>query len=98
VSSYVSSFRGKVETEWRVKNPDAAKAEADAKKVDADELEDEKSGLEPAPSAKVLTLEVLKKFVIDLTLEVSASKNPDIAERRIELIKALNHLEDVCKA
>jgi hypothetical protein len=71
---------------------------AGIEKAKAESLENESSELpESAPSAKVLTLEVLKKLVIDITLEVSASKNPDIAERRIELIAALNHLESVCK-
>ena len=99
VNAYLASFRKMVETQWALLNPDAAKAEADAKKTEADELESEESDLpESAPSAKVLTLEVLTKFVIDLTLEVSASNNQAITNRRAELIKALNALEAVCKA
>jgi hypothetical protein len=96
VSSYVSSFRGKIETEWRTKNPELAKAEADAKKSES-ELSEEKSELpEAAPSAKVLTLELLHKFINDLTLEVSASKDAGIVSQRVKLIPALNALQDIC--
>jgi hypothetical protein len=101
VNSYLTSFRNMIETAWKKAYPEEAAAEADAKKADEDEdeddLENEKSGLESAPSAKTLTLETLQKFVIDLTLEVSASKNQAITNRRAELITALNLLEAACK-
>jgi hypothetical protein len=98
VNSYLTSFRNMIETAWKKANPEAAKLEADAKKTDTDdELAEEKSGLDVVPDAKTLTLETLSKLVIDLTLEVSASNNQAIANRRAELIKALNQLEAVCK-
>ena len=98
VNSYLSSFRGKIETNWRTKNPELAKAEADAKKS-ASALSEEKSELpEAAPSAKVLTLELLQKFINDLTLEVSASKDASIVSQRAKLIPALNALQDICSA
>jgi hypothetical protein len=100
VNSYLTSFRNMIETAWKKAYPEEAAAEADAKKTEADDeddLENEKSGLESAPSAKTLTLETLQKFVIDLTLEVSASKNQAITNRRAELITALNLLEAACK-
>jgi hypothetical protein len=98
VNAYFSSFRTMLDNAYFALHPEVMeKLKADSEKAKADDLENEKSGLESAPSAKVLTLEVLKKLVIDITLEVSASKNPDIAERRIELIAALNHIEAVCK-
>jgi hypothetical protein len=100
VNAYFSSFRTMLDNAYFALHPEVMeKLKADSEKAKSESLESEESGLpESAPSAKVLTLEVLKKLVIDITLEVSASKNPDIAERRIELIAALNHLEAVCKA
>jgi|LakMenEpi03Aug12_release.lakeMendotaPanAssembly.Ray.scaffolds.fasta_scaffold414850_1 hypothetical protein len=99
VNAYFSSFRTMLDNAYFALHPEVMeKLKADSEKAKAESLESEESGLpESAPSAKVLTLEVLKKLVIDITLEVSASKNPDIAERRVELIAALNHLEAVCK-
>jgi hypothetical protein len=99
VNAYFSSFRTMLDNAYFALHPEVMeKLKADSEKAKAESLESEESGLpESAPSAKVLTLEILKKLVIDITLEVSASKNPDIAERRIELIAALNHLEAVCK-
>ncbi len=99
VNAYFSSFRTMLDNAYFALHPEVMeKITADCEKAKAESLESEESGLpETSPSAKVLTLEVLKKLVIDITLEVSASKNPDIAERRVELIAALNHLESVCK-
>jgi hypothetical protein len=99
VNSYLTSFRNMIETAWKKAYPEEAEAEADAKKADEDEddLENEKSGLESAPSAKTLTLETLQKFVIDLTLEVSASKDAGITTHRAYIINALNALEAACK-
>jgi hypothetical protein len=102
VNAYFSSFRTMLDNAYYALHPDVMeKIKADSEKAKAeagDSLENESSELpESAPSAKILTLEILKKLVIDITLEVSASKNPDIAERRIELVAALNHLEAVCK-
>ena len=96
VNAYLASFRKMVETQWALSNPDAAKAEEAAKKS---ELSEEKSELpEAAPSAKVLTLELLQKFINDLTLEVSASKDASIVAQRAKLIPALNALQDICSA
>ncbi len=101
VNSYLTSFRNMIETAWKKAYPEAAEAEANAKKSESDEdeddLENEKSGLESAPSAKTLTLETLQKFVIDLTLEVSASKDAGITTHRAYIINALNALEAACK-
>jgi hypothetical protein len=99
VNSYLTSFRNMIETAWKKAYPEAAEAEANAKKADEDEddLENEKSGLESTPSAKTLTLETLQKFVIDLTLEVSASKDAGITTHRAYIINALNALEAACK-
>jgi hypothetical protein len=98
VSSYLTSFRNMIETAWKKAYPEEAEAEANAKKTEADDdLAEEKSGLESAPSAKTLTLETLQKFVIDLTLEVSASKDAGITTHRAYIINALNALEAACK-
>lgn len=98
VSSYVSSFRGKVETEWRVKNPEAAKAEADAKKNEVDDdLENEKSGLESAPEKMELNAENLLKHINELTLMISASKDASIVAVRAKLIPAMNAVQSACK-
>jgi hypothetical protein len=99
VNAYFSSFRTMLDNAYFALHPEVMeKITADCEKAKAESLESEESGLpESAPSAKTLTLEVLKKLVIDITLEVSASKNQAIAERRVELIKALNALEAACK-
>jgi hypothetical protein len=101
VNAYLASFRKMIETQWAALNPEAAKAEADAKKSESesdDELAEETSGLESAPSAKTLTLETLTKHIIDLTLEVSASNDASILAKRAYIIGALNDLEDELKA
>lgn len=99
VNAYFSSFRTMLDNAYFALHPEVmekVKAESEARK--AESLENESSELpESAPSAKVLTLELLNKLVIDLTLEVSASNNQAIVNRRAELIKALNQLEAVCK-
>lgn len=100
VNAYFSSFRTMLDNAYFALHPEVMeRIKADSEKAKAESLENESSELpESAPTAKTLTLETLGKLVIDLTLEVSASKNQAITNRRAELIKALNALEVACKA
>jgi hypothetical protein len=100
VNSYFSSFRTMLDNAYYALHPEAMEQlKAECEKVKSESLENEKSELpEAAPSAKVLTLELLNKFVNDLTLEVSASKDASIVSQRVRLIPALNALQDICSA
>ena len=100
INSYFSSFRTMLDNAYFALHPEVMeKINADVKAVQekaGDDLVDEKSGLESAPNAKTLTLETLHRFVIDLTLEISASNDKQISIKRPMLIHALNMLEAAC--
>jgi hypothetical protein len=93
VSSYLTSFRNMIETAWKKAYPEAAALEADAKKSESDDLENEKSGLESAPEKMELNAANLLKHINELTLMISASKDASIVAVRAKLIPAMNAIQ-----
>lgn len=94
VNSYLASFRKIIETTFADLYPEEAAAEkAESEADEADNLADEKSGLESVPEKMALNAENLLKFINALTLDVSASKDASIVSIRARLIPALNAVQ-----